>query len=263
METQTRTYIRENWLTRKGNAGALELTLFYLGVLFLGSALYLLDLGGAARYMSATPHQLFTDKEYWRAFTTMFAHADLGHVLSNSVLFVPFAYFLSRHFGLVFFPVVGLACATLTNVVVLATMNEDTALVGASGLVYWMGAAWLTFFWLLDRRDKPKIRLGKVLMVGGVLFVPDVLLPHVSHLAHYVGLVFGVLSALLAYAWNRRTYEAAEVKERVTITIPDWEADWKKEQEDSADNLAPNPGVISNQFTQMIPGYYKKASNNE
>lgn len=263
METQTRTYIRENWLTKTGNSGARELTLFYLGLLFLGAAFYLLDIGGAARYMSATPHQLFTDKEYWRAFTTTFAHSDLGHVLSNSLLFVPFAYFLSRHFGLFLFPFLGLVSATLTNVVVLATMPEHTSLVGASGLVYWMGATWLTMFWLLDRRDRPAIRLGKVLMVGGVLFVPEVLRPNVSHMAHYVGLVFGALSALLVYALNRHTFEAAEKKELVSIPIPDLEAEWKRALEEEAGTLTLGSGANSNHFTPVTPVEYKKTSSNQ
>jgi rhomboid protease GluP len=264
METylQTRTYLRENWLTRKtGHARAAELTLFLLGLLFLGSALYLFDFMGAALWMSANPHQVFTLHQYWRPFTTLFAHADLGHVLSNSVLFLPFSYFLSRHFGLLLYPLLGFVCATLTNVIVLATMPEYTSLVGVSGLVYWMGGAWLTLFFLIDRRDRTGIRLGKVLMVGGVLFVPDVLLPQVSHLAHYVGLLLGVLAGYLTYAWNRAKYEAAEVREEVTIAIPDWEAEWKKEQEEGAVTLALLPGVKTNQFAQVTPVEYKKTSD--
>jgi len=263
METQSKVIIRENWLTQTGNRAARELTLFYLGLLFLFGAVYLLDVGGVASYMSATPRQLFERKEYWRAFTTIFAHADLGHLLSNSFLFVPFAYFLSRHFGLILFPLLGLTGATLTNVVVLATMPENTSLVGASGLVYWMGAAWLTMFWLLDRRDRAGLRLGKVLMVGGVLFVPDVLRPQVSHMAHYVGLAFGVLSAWLVYALNRRKYEAAEVRELVSIEIPDFEGDWKRQLEEASGNLTPSSGAISNHFTQVTPIEYKRRSNNE
>lgn len=228
---ETRTIIRENWLSKPRNGYALELTLGLLGVLFLGSFVYLMDLFQAQSWMSASARDVFTNGQYWRAWTTTLAHGDLGHVLGNAFLFVPFAYFLSRHFGLFFFPVLGVFFAGITNLLVLKTMPEQTRLVGASGLVYWMGAAWLTMFWLIDKRDKTARRLGKVFMVGGVIFVPDVLRPNVSHLAHYVGLLFGALSALVVFAWNREKIEAAEIREQIVIPLPDWDEEWQKEKD--------------------------------
>lgn len=225
---ETRTVIRENWLTKPRYRHAGELTAGLLGLLFLGSFIYLMDVFGAQAWMDASPETVFADHQYWRAWTTLLAHGDLGHVLANSFLFVPFSYFLARHFGLVFFPLAGIFFAGITNLLVLKTMPPTTSLVGASGLVYWMGAAWLTLFWLIDKRDKTARRLGKVFMVGGVIFVPDVLRPNVSHMAHYVGFLFGVLSGVLAFAWNREKIEAAEVRELVVIPEPEWNEEWQK-----------------------------------
>ncbi len=261
METQIRNRLRENWLTRSGNSYARELTFALLGFLFLGAAAYLQNFAGLGPKMSATPEQVFVQGEYYRLFTTMLAHGDLGHVLSNALLFVPFSYFLLRHFSPVLFPTAGILAGALTNFVVLLTMPENTSLVGASGLVYWMGATWLTLFWLIDKRDRPAIRLGKVFMVGGVLFVPEVLKPEVSHAAHTVGLLLGIVSGYVCYAWNRSRIQAAEVWEHITIAPEPWEEAYNNDQASDSGTLALLPGVIMDNSTQVAPAEEKNVCN--
>lgn len=226
----TKQVLRETYLSRAQHGYAVELTLFLLGVLFLGSFLYLMDIGGAHELMHASGGAVLGRGEYWRLFTSLLAHGDLGHLLANCILFVPFSIFLTRHFSPAFFPLLGVLAAAATNLLTLLTMKEATTLVGASGLVYWMGAAWITFYVLIEKRDRPALRLGKALMVGGVLFVPDVLRPNVSHMAHYTGALLGFASALPAWWLLRHRIQAAERRELVILATPIEDGEWRNDQ---------------------------------
>lgn len=224
---ETKRVLRATWLSRAQHAYATELTLALLALLFLGAAVYLNDFLDAAHLMEASPRTVFEKREYWRVFTTLLAHADLGHVLSNALLFVPFSLFLLRHFSPLLFPLLGVACAAAANALVLLTLPPEATLVGASGLVYWMGGAWITLYALIEKREKKALRFAKALVVAGVLFVPDTLQPHVSHLAHYLGLLSGFASGYLTWRLKRSEIEASETWELVTITTPIDSEEWK------------------------------------
>lgn len=223
----TKVVLKETYLSKVQHARAIELTCFLLGLLFLGAFFYLMDIAHGRDWMAASPEKVFQNHEYWRLFSTLLAHGDLGHLLSNTLLFIPFSIFLSRHFGLIFYPVLGILSAALANLLVLLTLPPEATLVGASGLVYWMGAAWITFYWLIEKRDSAALRLGKALMVGGVIFVPDVLRPNVSHMAHYLGASMGFLCALATYRSHRERILAAEKREVVLVYSPIGPEEWK------------------------------------
>lgn len=203
----------ENWLLRKIPAGTLAKTVGLIFLVFIGTNLYLNDLLGAQAWMPASPNEVFQRHEYWRAWTTLFAHGDEVHILSNMVLFFPFAYFLLAFFGPVFFPFGGFLIGGLINLVVLKTMPEDAHLIGVSGVVYWMGASWITLAFFINRHEKKHKRILKAMGVSLILFVPETYKPEVSYLAHLVGYVFGVVSGCLYYRWKRSEFRAAEVFE--------------------------------------------------
>lgn len=197
--------VRENWLTRKPNGYAVYVT--YLLALTLTAAGHFSDL------LSATPHQVFELKEYWRAWSALFAHADMGHLLSNSMVLIPLAHFLSGYYGFWFFPVTGLLLGGVVNLLVLKTMAPATALLGISGVVNWMGAAWLTLFILIDKREHTRRRWAVAIMLTMMLFVPDTFRPEVSYLSHFIGFIFGTMSAVIYYLVHKKKIESYEVKE--------------------------------------------------
>jgi rhomboid protease GluP len=193
----------ENWLTRKPLRSGLVPT---------GILVFLLVFGKLAEF-PASADLVFGNGEYWRAWTTLFVHAGPGHLLSNLFLFAPFAYVLISYFGFVFFPLVGFLVGGLVNLAVLKTMPGPVLLVGVSGVVYWMGAAWITLAFLVDRRDKPITRLIKGLGVSMLLFLPDTYRPEVSYLTHLLGYFAGVASGLIYYAIRYRAIRRAEIYE--------------------------------------------------
>ncbi|MEK6554254.1 MAG: rhomboid family intramembrane serine protease [Bdellovibrionota bacterium] len=207
--------IKQNWLTRKPNSFAADFTYIFSFFLFVLSATYLNDYFGLQKWLSATAEQVFTRHEYWRAWSTLFAHGDWGHFLSNALLFIPMTYLFTAHYGYLFFPVVGVFIGGLVNLIVLKTLGPQITLLGISGVVYWMGAAWLTLYALVDRRENLRRRLARVVILTVLLFTPEAYKPQISYLSHLLGFSTGVFSALAFYYLNQKKFLSAEVKEYI------------------------------------------------
>ncbi len=202
--------ITENWFTRPPRDYLLSPTLvFSIGLLLL-SWMYFSNFLQAQYWMIASGQKVFIDGQWWRAWTTLFAHADVAHILSNALLFVPLVYLLTAYFDLLLFPWLGLFWGGITNLIVLKSMPLSGSLVGISGVVYWMGAVWLTLFFLIDRRKNAKARFANILFLGLMIFMPETYQPQVSYLCHLIGFVIGIVSALLYYWWNKKRILAAE-----------------------------------------------------
>lgn len=207
--------IRENWLTRKPRAGAWTVTLVLFFLLFGAQALGEINFAGLRSLMVASGEAVFERHEYWRLWTALFAHADFGHIASNSMLFFPFAYYLYGYYGFRFFPLFGIFSGGIINFFVLMNMAPQTGLLGISGVVYWMGAAWLTLFLLIDRRGRLRVRISKVALLSALLFLPETYRPEVSYLSHFLGYLLGVLSGVGFFWLHRDRFRAAEVVEEI------------------------------------------------
>ncbi len=207
--------MKENFLTKKPRYDGLIPTLLLILILFSGSSIYLNQQFHAEVWMPASAQMVFQKREYWRVFSTLLAHGDLGHILSNLVLFIPFSYFLIGYFGITFFPIIGFISGALINLLVLKTMPNQVWLIGCSGVVYWMGAAWMTLAFLIDRRDSYGKSFIKVVGISAVLFVPDTFQSDVSYLSHFVGYILGIFSSGLYYILFRKSFRKFDVYEEI------------------------------------------------
>jgi len=221
--------IKENWLTKMPKKEGLVPTLFLILMLLFSSYIYLHNEFQASSWMSASYEKVFINHEWWRAWSTLFAHGDLSHIASNLFLFAPFSYFLISYFGIIYFPIIGFFTGGLINLIVLLSMPENVDLIGVSGVVYWMGGAWLMLAWLIDRRDSRGRRVLRVIAVTIVLFVPDSFKPEVSYLSHFLGYIFGIFSSIIFYIFNQKTILKEEVLEIIPEVEPiPWYDDYLK-----------------------------------
>lgn len=207
--------LKSNWLTRKPADSAETLTALMSVLVAVVSWMFWNDIANAENLLSASGEQVFIKHEYWRLWTSLFVHGDLGHLVSNAILFVPLSYFLTGYFGPFFFPICGLLAGGVTNYIALQTMMPTTSLIGISGVVYWMGAAWLTLYLLIGTRESIRRRLGKCLFIATALFLPQTFEPHVSYVSHLYGFFLGVPCAAIYYYVSRAKFNAAEVFEYV------------------------------------------------
>lgn len=208
--------IRETLLSRKPNPlASLAMAVSTLAVVGL-SILAWQNWGGAEDLMSASREAVYQKHEYWRAWTTLFVHGDAKHLLSNIFLFFILGTFLTGYFGISLVLTSAFFMGGLTNLLVLATMPLQTQLIGLSGVVFWMGGAWLILYFLIDRKRSLLQRFLRAMGVALVIFMPaETFDPSVSYKSHFVGFFLGIIAGLLYFSVEKKALRNAEVKEAV------------------------------------------------
>ncbi|WII73142.1 rhomboid family intramembrane serine protease [Bdellovibrio sp. 22V] len=206
--------VRATWLTQRPHRFAWFVAAWSVFLILLASTFYWNNYLGAAEWMPASFQAVFKQGQYWRLWTTLFAHADLGHLLSNSLLFFIFGYFLNGYFGVLVFPLAALVFGGITNALVLSTYPPTVKLIGVSGVVYWMGGMWLVLYLLLDKQRTWVQRILRSVGVALGVFMPSTAFdPQISYQAHFVGFLLGIVCGFLYYFLRRKTFAAAVVTE--------------------------------------------------
>lgn len=214
MATQVWKRIRETWLSRKPSPIAGMVAAISVLLLVIGAVAFLQNFHNAQEWMPASRELVFAKHQWWRLWTTLFAHADTGHLLSNLFLFFVMGYFLTGYFGILVFPLAAFAFGGFTNLLVLLSYPPEVKLIGASGIVYWLGGAWLGLYFLIDQK---RTYFQRFLRAGGValgVFWPATAFdPNVSYGAHLIGFVIGLAFGLLYYAYKKELFKSAIVYE--------------------------------------------------
>jgi rhomboid protease GluP len=130
---------------------------------------------------------------WWVAFVAMFVHADVGHLISNLIFFIPFSTLLAAHYGQITFPFIGILIGYCTHLSVLASSEPGYRLIGASGMVYGLASLWLGLFVLHANRYSFRERLMRAIGVALLLLMPQQFRPEVSYWAHTLGFVWGLI----------------------------------------------------------------------
>lgn len=206
--------ITQTWLSQKPDANGFLLAALITAFLAMGSLIYWQDWLHAFSWMSASRQDVFNHHQIWKAFSTLFAHADEKHLLSNSFLFFILGGFLAGHFGRTLFPVLAFLFGGITNFIVLSYMPPEVKLIGASGMVYWMGGAWLALYFALDIKRSFYQRTIRASGVALMLFFPaQAFEPQISYMSHFVGFILGVLAGIGFYFFNKSTFDQAIQRE--------------------------------------------------
>jgi len=202
--------VTETLLSRKPARGSLVVAAASVALLLLGSLVYWTNALGLARFLPASREAVFERSEYWRLFTSILAHADFEHFAANALVFGLLAFLLYGYYGALVFPVLSLANGALTTALSLTTYEPDTYLVGASGVVYWMGGFWLSVYLLVERRVGLGKRILRAVGFSLIVLIPTVFEPEVSYRAHAIGFGLGVAVGLAYFAARKSTLRAAE-----------------------------------------------------
>lgn len=205
--------IRETLLSRKPREYSLQVAALSVLTILGISLLAWQDGAALLPALAATSEGALKKQEYWRLVTAVAVHADLMHFFSNAIFVAVFTYLLFGYFGFWVFPVLGLALAGLTNYLSLLTYPREVSLVGASGLVYWMAAFWLSMYLLVERSLGPAKRFMRAAGVAMVVLLPSTFQENVSYRSHAIGFGLGAVSAFVYFQRNRDFIRAAEVVE--------------------------------------------------
>ncbi|MBC7419242.1 MAG: rhomboid family intramembrane serine protease [Bdellovibrio sp.] len=161
--------------------------------------------------LPAVHQQIFQHAQIWRAFTAVFIHADIAHLLSNAYMLWIFSFFVFGYFGFGVFPLLSFFIAGIVNVLAILTYAPEVELIGASGLVYILGGFWLTLYPLIQRQYSVVNRLMRVIGISLVIFLPSTFVPSTSYRTHAIGFGFGILMALFYFYKNKKQIRSYEI----------------------------------------------------
>lgn len=211
------TEVRQTWLSREPRGESLLVSAVMTFLLVAGSFLGWSTIG---EKLEASGEAVFKHHEYWRLWSTLFVHADTAHLVSNGFLFFILGFFLYGYFGWRIFPVAAFAWGGIANLTVLGTYDPDVSLIGASGVVYWMGGTYLVLYFFLSRQKNVWQRWLRSAGVALLLFAPsETFIPNVSHRTHFAGFTLGVLFGLSHYMKRRKEFLQAEVRETIVEDV--------------------------------------------
>jgi rhomboid protease GluP len=178
-------------------------------ILTIGSAI---ASNGYEDLMSASRELVFDKNENWRLFTTLFVHADIGHLSANLLLYLVLSFLLYGYYGALVYPFLCWALAIPMTAIALTTYPHDTMLIGASGLVYLMGGVWLSLYLLVATN---KSLWARILRAGGVMlaiFFPTSYEEKVSYRVHFIGLAIGLAAGAIYHFLFSKALHSQELK---------------------------------------------------
>ena len=185
-------------------------TLVTLLFITLVTQIYWLDFNGWADQMPAVKRLIFENSEYWRLFTSVLIHADIGHLLSNMYMLGIFSYFIYGHFGFKAFPLYTFLGAALVNLISINTYPPDVRLLGASGWVYLLGGFWLSIYLMIQKQYSFSKRLLRVTGMSLMVFFPTSFEQTTSYRTHFIGFVIGVAIGFFYFYANRKKIKKSE-----------------------------------------------------
>lgn len=204
-------------ITGKPARFSIVVSLGMMLLMALTTQIYWQDWWGLAEYLPAVNKSIFSEFQWWRAFTATFIHADFGHYLSNMYMLGVFSFFIFGYFGVRAFPLWTVAGATLVNVLSVMTYPEDTRLLGASGLVYVLGGWWLCMYFLIQRQYSVLNRTFRVTGTALMVFFPTTFVPTTSYRTHAIGFAVGVIMAFLYYWMYKKEIRSSETFKTVVF----------------------------------------------
>lgn len=182
-------------LSRVPESSAVRPALFCFILFFVASGQYWQagrDGGGWA-----SGEAVFEHGQWWRLLTALFTHSDLGHLLSNTPLFLIFGWYLYAFFGGLAFPLGALLIGVLSNAATIYFYSPTTHLVGASGMLYGMVALWLVLYVRFETDYTVTMRVFRAIGVSLVLLFPTTFQEQTSYLAHAAGFAIGMIVGFL------------------------------------------------------------------
>jgi membrane associated rhomboid family serine protease len=166
-------------------------TLLLLGACWAVEAVNFADDGALSNKYGIQPHDGNT---LWHIFTAPFLHANLDHIMANSMPLAVFG-FLAALRGMARFITVSLIIMVASGLGVWFLSASDTVTVGASGLIFGYFGYLIARGFVEHRPFDIVVGLVIALFYGTIVFGALPGQPGISWQAHMFGLIGGVLAA--------------------------------------------------------------------
>lgn len=142
----------------------------------------------------------FEAKQYYRLFTCTFLHDDFSHLAGNMMSLFFVGYYLEPVMGHIKYTLLYLASgifASVCSVVYFSSASTPALCIGASGAVFGVLGAYVTFA-LLGKFERYEISISRTLIMIGLALFGGMQSTNIDNAAHLGGVIFG---SILAYIY--------------------------------------------------------------
>lgn len=145
---------------------------------------------------SMNAEKILVERQYYRLLSSMFLHADIGHIVSNMIFLVGLGQMIEHAIGHVRFGVLYMLsglCAGICSMFYSIMLGDLYNAVGASGAVF--GLIGALFILVVVHNGKfESVSIGRLLFVVAYMIYSGANAERVDNSAHVGGLICGVLS---------------------------------------------------------------------
>jgi len=167
-----------------------------------------------------------------KLITSSFIHADIKHLLSNSLMYFILTYFIYSFFGAFYSILLPVIAGTFINYVTLLYYGEGSSLIGASGIVYYMWGFWLYLYFRIQTQMSIMLRILRVGAIFLILLLPTQFDPNTSYFAHYFGFFTGLIIGTFYYFLHSDKIRQYTFYEPKTIMTKEIDLDYGEKNED-------------------------------
>ena len=185
---------KPSYLEKKISKNSILLSFSFLVICLIFSTLHWQDPSKYQFYLMK--QDLLSSNSYYRIITSIFAHADIAHLLSNSFLLFIFGLLLHNYYGFTIFPFVSLILGCLANIITIQLYDHpQIRLLGASSMVYSMIAMWLIWYVRYEKKKEFKTKLMRIFGFILIILLPTKFSANTSYLGHFVGFILGIIAS--------------------------------------------------------------------
>ena len=112
-------------------------------------------------------------------------------------------YFVTAFYGAKISLILSYLMGMIINLIVLDQYQQNTTLVGASGIVYYLWGFWMSLYIGISKHlsfIKRLVRVGGIFLI---LLVPTSYSPNTSYMAHYLGYALGMMTGIIYFFINK------------------------------------------------------------
>jgi membrane associated rhomboid family serine protease len=144
--------------------------------------------------------------EWWRTITALTLHADLGHLMANSLFGAVFGWFVGRHLGSGFGWLLVLGCGALGNALDASIQSEEFRSIGASTATFASVGIVGAFVWRRGYYRAVDLRrsLAPIFAAIALLAYTGVTGENIDVVAHLMGFAAGICCGIGAAGFDIR-----------------------------------------------------------
>ena len=118
--TDIKIELKETYLSKFRFPYYWETSLLFILIITVFSNIYWGHIGELDLPLAGSYHEVFVEKQYWKAWTTTLIHADMNHILSNCSMLLFWGALSTGHYGPYFYPLISFLINGLITLFVIS-----------------------------------------------------------------------------------------------------------------------------------------------